>query len=100
MSGMTGNGSRGLLSKYVFFESFLTCRYLLMIKFQTINDTGIDKTASVMSDSTGNTKAGHHDAQCKMPTLLNLGNCCHHIQNTVKNINDIPEFHKASNHIT
>ncbi|KAF8326496.1 ribonuclease H-like domain-containing protein [Amanita rubescens] len=59
---------------------------------KTIKDIGIDKTAAIVSDSMGNTRAGWQDAQREIPILLNLGDCCHHIQLTVQDINRIGDF--------
>ncbi|KAF8348985.1 hypothetical protein F5887DRAFT_1071140 [Amanita rubescens] len=59
---------------------------------KTIKDIGIDKTAAIVSDSTGNTRAGQQDAQREIPILLNLGDCCHHIQLTIQDINRIGDF--------
>jgi hypothetical protein len=44
------------------------------------------------SDSTGNTKRGHKDAQEVFTTILDLGDCCHHLQNTAGDINKLEEF--------
>ena len=63
-----------------------------MIKSKTIKDIGIDKTAAIVSYSTGNTRAGWQDVQREIPTLLNLGDCCHHIQLTIQDINCIGDF--------
>jgi hypothetical protein len=44
------------------------------------------------SDSTGNTKCGHKDAQEVLTTILDLGDCCHYLQNTSGDINKLEEF--------
>ena len=80
---------KGIIVK-VCYRVFLDS--LLIIKSKTIKDIGIDKTAAIVSDSTGNTRAGRQDAQREIPTLLNLGDCCHHIQLTVQDINRIGDF--------
>ena len=57
---------------------------------------GVDRFAAMCSDSTGNTRRGRKDAQEALPTVLDLGDCCHHLQNTIKDINKLPEFKDVS----
>ncbi|KAF8148580.1 hypothetical protein B0H34DRAFT_802808 [Crassisporium funariophilum] len=62
---------------------------------ETVNEVGVDNVAAVCSDNTGNTRCGRRNAQAVIPTMLNLADCVHHLQNTIKDINGIPEFKDA-----
>ena len=53
---------------------------------------GEDQFSTMCSDSTGNTKCGHKDSQEVLVTILDLGDCCHHLQNTASDINKVDEF--------
>ena len=46
----------------------------------------------VVSDSTGNTKAGRRKAVERFPTILDAGDCVHHIHLAIKDITNLPEF--------
>ena len=48
------------------------------------------------SDNTGNTRRGRKDAQEEIQTMMNLADCCHHLQNTIKYINKLPHFQQMS----
>lgn len=48
------------------------------------------------SNSTGNTKKGRKMIYEEVQTIINLGDCCHHIQNMIKDINKLPEFKEVS----
>ena len=46
----------------------------------------------VVSDSTGNTKAGQRKAVERFPTILDAGDCVHHIHLAIKDITNLPDF--------
>ena len=59
----------------------------------------------VVSDSMGNTKAGQQKAVECFPTILDAGDCVHHIHLAIKDITNLPEFnmvkdleHRMNNH--
>ena len=51
-----------------------------------------DRFSTMCSNSTGNTKCGRKDAQEVLMTILDLGDCCHHLQNMSGDINKLEEF--------
>jgi hypothetical protein len=57
-----------------------------------VESVGEDRFSTMCSDSTGNTKRGRKDAQEQLITILDLGDCCHHLQNTAGDINKLDEF--------
>ena len=46
----------------------------------------------VVFDSTGNTKAGQRKAVEQFPTILDAGDCVHHIHLAIKDITNLPDF--------
>jgi hypothetical protein len=51
-----------------------------------------DQFSTMCSDSTGNMKHGCKDVKEVLMTILDLGDCCHHLQNMSGDINKLEEF--------
>jgi hypothetical protein len=65
---------------------------MMTIHFQTVESIGEDQFSAMCSDSTGNMCLGRKKAQDEFHRILDLGDCCHHMQNTIKDINKLSEF--------
>ncbi|KAF8817235.1 hypothetical protein BYT27DRAFT_7075277 [Phlegmacium glaucopus] len=63
---------------------------------KTIESVGKDKWAAIVSDNTNVTKAARCDTIDLVPTMLDLWDCIHHIQNTIKDITNLLAFKPAS----
>lgn len=59
---------------------------------QTIEAVGIDQWAAIVSDNTNVTKAAHRNTIEIVPTMLDLWDCVHHLQNTIKDITKLFAF--------
>jgi hypothetical protein len=65
---------------------------------QTIREIGESRFSGMCLDSTGNTRQGRQEVHKLMPSkIMDLGDCCHHIHNTIKDINKLEEFKTVSN---
>ena len=71
------------------------CLFVQIIP-QTVQEIGKEKFAAMCSDSTGNTKKGHKIIHEEVQTIIDLGDCCHHIHNTIKDINRLLELREVS----
>lgn len=67
------------------------CQHLLT-RLQWVKQLGPHRFAAVGSDSTALTKAGRRELTAKYPTILNFGDPCHHLNLTIKEITELPEF--------
>jgi len=54
------------------------------------------KWAAIVSDNTNVTKVARRDTIALVPTMLDLWDCVHHIQNTIKDITNLLAFKPAS----
>ena len=61
-----------------------------------MKEIGISNFAGMCSNSTGNTKRGRKEAHEEVPTIIDLGDCCHRLHNTIKDVNKLPEFKSVS----
>ncbi|KAF9521628.1 hypothetical protein CPB83DRAFT_900472 [Crepidotus variabilis] len=59
---------------------------------KTIDSVGRDRWAATVSDNTNVTKAARTETSAVVPTLLDLWDCVHHIQNTIKDITNDEDF--------
>ncbi|KAF8484534.1 ribonuclease H-like domain-containing protein [Russula ochroleuca] len=66
---------------------------------KTVREIGKEKFAAVCSDSTGNTKKGRKTIHEEVRTIIDLGDCCHHIQNTIKDINKLSDLREMVSHL-
>jgi hypothetical protein len=57
-----------------------------------INHVGPYRFAAVGSDSTGNTKNARRNVVKDIPTIINFGDPIHHLNLTIKDITDLPDF--------
>ncbi|OSC99612.1 hypothetical protein PYCCODRAFT_1372721, partial [Trametes coccinea BRFM310] len=53
---------------------------------------GIERFSGICSDSAGNTRKARELLAKEISGLLNLPDCCHHLQNTAKDITKLPDF--------
>lgn len=53
---------------------------------------GIERFCAVCSDNAGNTKKARALLKELTPTVLDIADCCHHLQNTAKDLTRLPEF--------
>lgn len=60
--------------------------------FKVIDPIGRERFCAVSSDNTGNTRVARELLSARMPTLLNLPDPSHHINNTWKDIANLPYF--------
>jgi hypothetical protein len=65
---------------------------MMTIPFQTVESIGENRFSAMCSDSTGNTCLGRKKARDEFHRILDLGDCCHHMQNTIKDINKLSKF--------
>ncbi|KAF8887470.1 ribonuclease H-like domain-containing protein, partial [Gymnopilus junonius] len=59
---------------------------------QVVEEIGKANISLICSDSTGNTRLGRRKVNEDYPTILDTGDCVHHIHNTMKDISKLPEF--------
>ena len=57
-----------------------------------IDSIGRDKWVAAVSDSTNVTKAARRTTVQVVQTMLDLRDCVHHIQNTIKDITKLEDF--------
>ena len=57
-----------------------------------INLIGIGCIGDICSDSTSVTLNARHNINEDIPTIFDLHDPCHHLQNTIKDITKLPEF--------
>jgi hypothetical protein len=73
---------------------------MTLVLLKVIDPIGRERFCAVSSDNTGNTRVGREILTARMPTLLNLPDPCHHINNTWKDIANLPYFTQVnSEHI-
>jgi hypothetical protein len=65
-----------------------------------MESVGIHRWAAGVSNSTNITKAACRDITQTNPTILDLCDCVHHIQNTIKDITKLNTFKPVSNLIS
>ena len=65
---------------------------LTLVFFKVIDPIGRERFSAVSSDNTGNTRVSREILSARMPTLLNLPDPSHHINNTWKDIANLPYF--------
>ncbi|TFK80579.1 hypothetical protein K466DRAFT_503657, partial [Polyporus arcularius HHB13444] len=53
---------------------------------------GVERFCAVCSDNAGNTKKARALLKQLTPSVLDIGDCCHHLQNTAKDLTRLPEF--------
>jgi hypothetical protein len=71
-----------------------------MLVLKVIDPIGRERFCAVSSDNTGNTRVAREILSARMPTLLNLPDPSHHINNTWKDIANLPYFKQVnSEHI-
>ncbi|KAF8240924.1 hypothetical protein L208DRAFT_1374171 [Tricholoma matsutake] len=71
------------------FELDFTAAGNKTVQEKTVKSVGEDQFSMMCSDSMGNTKRGCKDAQEVLVTILDLGNCCHHLQNMAGDIKNL-----------
>ena len=59
---------------------------------KVIDPIGRERFCAVSSDNAGNTRVAREILSARMPTLLNLPDPSHHINNTWKDIANLPYF--------
>ena len=67
-----------------------------LTSFETISTVGEEKWAATVSDSTNVTKAARRETCAVVETMLDLRDCVHHIQLTIKDITTLEEFKPVS----
>lgn len=73
---------------------------MTLVLLKVIDPIGRERFCAVSSDNTGNTRVGREILTARMPTLLNLPDPSHHINNTWKDIANLPYFTQVnSKHI-
>ncbi|KAH9858440.1 ribonuclease H-like domain-containing protein [Lenzites betulinus] len=60
--------------------------------WQVMEAVGVERFSGVCSDSAGNTRKARALLAKEIPTLLDLPDCCHHLQNTSKDITKLTDF--------
>ncbi|KDQ13862.1 hypothetical protein BOTBODRAFT_95505, partial [Botryobasidium botryosum FD-172 SS1] len=63
-----------------------TGEYIASLLFRIIKRIGPLRFSAITSDSTGNTKLAWEIVVKKYPTIIILPDCCHHMNNTAKDI--------------
>ncbi|KAI0668206.1 ribonuclease H-like domain-containing protein, partial [Trametes maxima] len=53
---------------------------------------GVERFSGICSDSAANTRKARELLAKAVPALLNLSDCCHHLQNTAKDITKLTDF--------
>ncbi|KAJ3859225.1 ribonuclease H-like domain-containing protein, partial [Lentinula novae-zelandiae] len=59
---------------------------------ESIDEIGCGHVSGMCCDSTGNTFKGHTETNKEVPTVMGLGDACHHLHNTTKDITNLEEF--------
>ena len=73
---------------------------MTLVLFKVIDSIGREHFCAVSSDNTGDTRVGQEILSARMPTLLNLPDPSHHINNMWKDIANLPYFTQVnSKHI-
>jgi hypothetical protein len=67
-----------------------------LFELQVIKEIGPEKFCGISSDSTGNTRKARELVAKELPTIIIVPDCCHHLNNTVKDIQRLPYFSDVS----
>ncbi|KAJ3919319.1 ribonuclease H-like domain-containing protein [Lentinula edodes] len=59
---------------------------------ESIDEIGRGHVSGMCCDSTGNTFKGRTETNKEVPTVMGLGDACHHLHNTTKDITNLEEF--------
>ncbi|CDO75074.1 hypothetical protein BN946_scf184703.g4 [Trametes cinnabarina] len=69
-----------------------TAEKVKSILLEVMEVIGIERFSGICSDSAGNTRKARELLAKEISGLLNLPDCCHHLQNTAKDITKLPDF--------
>ncbi|KAI0643696.1 ribonuclease H-like domain-containing protein [Trametes meyenii] len=69
-----------------------TAEYVMNVVYEVMLKVGIERFSGICSDNTGNTRKARELLVRKIPTMLNLLDCCHHLHNTAKDVTKLSEF--------